>query len=364
MDCPHVPELEADEFIQSLLQKRVPLSGGMEVTHRCNLNCVHCYCRLPADDEQAARSELTTEQLCSLIDKAADAGCLFMFFTGGEPFLRRDFLEVYSHAKHRGLLIILLTNGTLIAERIAHYLGDQPPAKIEISLYGRTKETYEKVTRVPGSYERCMKAIYMLLENGVPVDLKTPAMTINRHEIAELKSFAKSLGRSFRFDTSITRRLDGTRESQRVLLTAKDAVALELRDGERMSAWRTELERFAGVQRPRTAYTCGAGVSSFFMDVHGHMTPCVMVRQPCYDVLNGDFQLAWRRTRRIRETPLNGNQRSLCLDCSIWMICQRCPGQAQLELGVGAEAQAVSHLCRAAHLRAAALRDSWPCSTL
>ena len=70
-------------------------------------------------------------------------------FTGGEIFARRDFLDIYTYAKRKGFLITLFTNGTLITPRIADYLAAWRPFAIEITLYGRTKDTYERLTGIP-----------------------------------------------------------------------------------------------------------------------------------------------------------------------------------------------------------------------
>ena len=100
----------------------MPVNGTIEVTHRCPLECAHCYNNLPVGDADARRRELSAAELCRIIDEIADAGGLWLLFTGGEIFARKDFLEIYTHAKQRGLLITLFTNGTQITAAIADHL--------------------------------------------------------------------------------------------------------------------------------------------------------------------------------------------------------------------------------------------------
>jgi MoaA/NifB/PqqE/SkfB family radical SAM enzyme len=118
----------------------------MELTFRCNLQCAHCYCNLPLNDQDAINKELSTEKVCDILDQIADAGCLWLLLTGGEPLVRRDFLEIYTYAKKKGFMISLFTNGTLLTEKMADYLAEYPPFILEITLYGVTKETYESIT--------------------------------------------------------------------------------------------------------------------------------------------------------------------------------------------------------------------------
>ena len=181
-------------FHARTMQRHLPLSGTIEVTRRCPLTCVHCYNNLPMADHEASSTELSYAEHCRILDELADAGCLWLLFTGGEIFARRDFLDIYTYAKTKGFLITLFTNGTLITPRIADYLAIWRPFAIEITLYGRTKETYERLTGVPGSYEKCLRGIHLLLERKLPLALKSVAVTVNVHELHDMQEFADELG--------------------------------------------------------------------------------------------------------------------------------------------------------------------------
>ena len=142
----------------------------------------------------------------------AEAGCLWLLYTGGETFLRPDFLDIYTYAKKKGFLITLFTNGTLITPEIADYLAEWRPFSIEVTIYGRTRETYERVTGVAGSYERCLRGIRLLAEQRLPLKLKTMAFSVNRHELDAMKQFAGALGAEFRFDAMLNPRIDCSQE--------------------------------------------------------------------------------------------------------------------------------------------------------
>jgi len=139
--------------------KRAPMDVSIEVTRRCPLDCQHCYNNLPMGDQVARSQEMTFAEHVQLLDDLVAAGTFWILYSGGEIFARKDFLDIYTEAKKRGFLITLFTNGILINERVANYLAEYRPFSIEITLYGATKETYEELTQVPGSYDRCMRAI-------------------------------------------------------------------------------------------------------------------------------------------------------------------------------------------------------------
>ncbi len=117
-------------------------------------------------DPQARKQEMTFQEHVALLDDLAELGCLWILYTGGEIFARRDFLDIYTEAKKRGFLITLFTNGTMITPRIADHLAEYRPFAIEITLYGATRETYEALTQIPGSFDRCMNGIRLLQERG------------------------------------------------------------------------------------------------------------------------------------------------------------------------------------------------------
>src|SRR6188472_3885750 len=194
---------------RKMIAAGLPLSGTIEVTRRCPLTCAHCYNNLPMADREAAQRELSYDEHCRLLDQISDAGCLWLLYTGGEIFARRDFIDIYSYARRRGLLITLFTNGTIITPAIADRLVEERPFAIEITLYGRTRETYERLTGIPGSFDRCMRGIRLLKERGLPLKLKTVAVTINRHEIHDMERFAEEeLGVPLKFDGMINARID------------------------------------------------------------------------------------------------------------------------------------------------------------
>ena len=167
------------ELGQVSVANRTPIRAAIEVTHRCNNNCVQCYNNLPLKDNQARRKEFTYKEHCRILDEISALGCLWLLFTGGEIFARKDFLDIYTYAKQKGMLITLFTNGTLITPEIADYLVQYRPFVIEITLYGRTQKTYEQVTGTPGSFARCMQGIQLLKERELPLKLKAMAMAPN-----------------------------------------------------------------------------------------------------------------------------------------------------------------------------------------
>jgi len=331
----------------------IPVNGTIEITNRCPLECAHCYNNLPMSDAGARRRELTTEEHKRVLDELADLGCLWLLFTGGEIFARADFLDLYRYAREKGFLVTLFTNATLITERIADFLAEYPPFDIEVTLYGRTKATYETLTGIPGSFEKCLRGIHLLLDRKLPLKLKTVALTINRHELKAMKQFAEELGVEFKFDPMISPRIDCSSSPLAVRLSPADIVSLDLDDEERVAEWRRLAVDCAPVLpaegESRLLYECGGGVNSFAIDPYGDMSICVLSHFDRYNVRDGSVRDGWEqflRTVRGRRTT----RITKCTACALKSLCGSCAANAELENG-DPEAP-VDFLCRTAHLRA------------
>lgn len=353
------------EFSGDLHQRfaghRAPTNVSIELTRRCPLDCLHCYNNLPMGDQEARAQELTFAEHIRLLDELVAAGTLWILYSGGEIFARKDFLDIYTAAKRRGFLITLFTNGILINERVADHLAKYRPFAIEITLYGATRETYEKLTQKPGSYDRCMRGIQLLLERNLPLKLKTVPTTINRHEVYQMKHLAESLGVPFKFDPLVNPRIDCSQSPLAVRLSPEQAVALEFQDSKRKEEYRRLAKRYMAAStkpaKENQRYTCGGGVNSCAIDPTGEMTICVISHQQGYNIREGSFEAGWDGAlQEIRSQPRTRG--TICDSCQIKDLCSMCPANGELENGD--PESPVDFLCQVAHLRAYALGYAVP----
>ena len=333
--------------------ERIPLSGSIEVTRRCPFHCLHCYNNLPVADRESRKNELTYEEHCRILDEIADAGCLWLLYTGGEIFARNDFPEIYTYAKRKGLLITLFTNGSLVSPKVADYLAQWRPFSIEITLYGRTRETYERISGIPGSYDRCIQGIYLLKSRGLPVKLKTMVITANRHEVWQMKRFAEEdLGLEFRFDGMINPRIDCSPGPLNLRLTPEEIVSLDLQDPKRMTEWKRFAEKFIRPTRSRYGeeiYQCGGGWNTFAIDPYGRLSPCELSCADAFDLRQGSFQEGWDTfLRQVRGKKIS--RLTKCTACPLTDLCGMCPANGHLE-NQDPETP-IDFLCQVAHLRA------------
>jgi radical SAM protein with 4Fe4S-binding SPASM domain len=337
--------------------QRMPLQVSIEVTRRCPLECLHCYNNLPMGDLQAKQRELSTEEHFRVLDELADMGCFWILYTGGEIFARKDFLEIYTYAKQKGFLITLFTNGTIITEAIADYLAEWPPFAIEITLYGRTRETYEALTAIPGSYDRCLRGIRLLRERKLPLKLKTVATSINKHEVVAMRRFAEEeLGVEFKFDGQINPRIDCSQSPLAVRLRPEEVVALDMNAPKGASEYRRlamhDLEKPASLAQIDTVYFCGGGMNSFAINANGEIGICVISQQETFTIREVGVRRVWEESL-LHLRQRKRTQATKCVECRIQSLCGMCPANGEMENGD--RESPVAFLCNVAHLRAAVI---------
>ncbi|MCG6925121.1 MAG: radical SAM protein [Acidobacteria bacterium] len=350
-----VPEITFADFRQraQIDARRIPIEGTIETTFRCNLNCVHCYVNEPAGASEVQSRELSLERLKVLVDEIVEEGCLYILLTGGEVLVRPDFPELYLYARSRGLLVVVFTNGTLVTDRLADLFVEHTPEAIEITLYGMTKGTYERVTRVPGSYERCLAGIRRLVGRKLPLTLKTMALTWNQDEVAAMEEYARGLGLDFRFDSSLNPRVDcGANRNGELQIAPERALQLDLGSPERLADLRAFCERLTRpdlVFDTEHVYTCGAGQSSFTVDPYGRLQMCQLSRRSFHDLKEGTFAEGWHELfPRLRDRTWQTND--VCRRCSLMALCVSCPGAAEMETG---DPEAIiPGFCELTHLKA------------
>lgn len=323
---------EKDDYIERLEKKMFSsgrlLSGQIDLTYRCNLKCQHCF--IVREDKQ----ELEFEEITRIIDDVCKSGVLYLCFSGGEPFLREDFLDSYAYARRKGFLISIFTNATLITPEIADYLARLPPYSIEITLNGITQEVYEEVTGVQGSFLKAMGAIQLIRERRLPLVIKTNGMKINRDEILKIKKFSEEiLGKKrFRCGLVLYPGMDGSKKPCRLRLTPEEILNIQYSDKDMLSMCQEQFLHHKQNRRLKEGYLFPCGLTSFQIDPYGKMRLCSFLNDEYIDLKKEEFLKGFIRLYS-KLSSLKFKTETKCRNCQIAYLCQQCPGRALLENG-------------------------------
>ncbi len=354
------------EFVRQVKQPVKPLASRLgrldiELTERCDNDCVHCCINLPAGDAAARAREMPTAKVKEILRQAADLGCMQVRFTGGEPLLRPDFEELYLFARRLGLKVLIFTNARHVTPALVDLLARIPPlVTIEVTVYGMHAESYEAVTRAPGSFAQFRRGVDLLLERRIPFVVKSALLPQNRAELGEFETWAatipwmtKAPGHSMFFD--LRNRRDDPEKNRLVeslRLTPEEGVAVLTRDADR---YRKGMKEFGSkFMRPPgdVLFGCGAG-AGLSVDAYGRAQPCMGVRAPGLTVDLAEKTLSdaldhFSTLREMRAT--NPEYLRRCARCFLKGLCEQCPAKSWAEHGT--YDTPVEYLCDVAHAQA------------
>lgn len=337
--------MKVDNLIkQRLLAKAartgLPVMGTFELTPRCNLQCKMCYVRLTEAEMRPLGRELSAKKWLSLAREAVDAGMVFLLLTGGEPLLRQDFCEIYEGLAAMGISVSINTNAVLLRGTVRELMKKYPPAHVNITLYGTSRETYGALCGNPDAYDSVMDALHWLKDNGILVNLNATLTPQNKDDWAAIKAFAERGQLNFRptmYAFPPARRSNAaafTRLSPQEVgaMLAQNELARHGCAG--LDAWLASLDsspladdRILAEGEPMRCY---AGRSQFWVTWNGEMTACGMLDTPKADPFRQGFVPAWNA---LREAV--GSIR-LCADCAVCphrKLCSTCAAVTYAETG-------------------------------
>lgn len=335
--------MRSEPYISSYLHSKgrllgLPIAGNFEITQKCNFNCPMCY--VHSENSREGR-ELSAQEWLNIAEQARSEGMIFALITGGESFVRKDFFDIYDGMKEMGLLISINSNGSLIKDEVLERLRENPPFRMNISLYGGSNETYKKMCGSP-MFDRVIENIRNLKSAGIDVRLNCSITQYNCADIEKIYETSKELGVHLKATSYMypPARLAG---AERKRLSACEAAecsvlydairftenefrqrAINMRNGI-VSAHDEECEVEKGEKM-----TCRAGRSSFWLTWDGKMLACGMMPEPVAYPLNTGFKAAWDKIKKETEKIVLPME---CAVCSNRGICCVCAAVCQTETG-------------------------------
>ena len=317
-----------------------PISGTFELTAGCNFNCEMCYIH----DQNAAPcadGELTAAQWLEIGRQAADAGTVFLLLTGGEPLLRPDFAEIYTGLRKLGLMVSVNTNGSLLTGETARLFEENPPMRLNVSLYADSREGYRRQCGAD-AFDRVLANIRRMQDAGVEVKLNAAFTPQNADRSRELGDLIKELGlhcqASFYMYPPVRRDGDAKTFAR---LAPDRAAKLRVSWAQRRSGGADLLQTAKLLQAesapeceaedaPAEGIRCRAGHTAYWVNARGRMLMCGMIPLDCGNVLTEGFARCWQNTRALTRSVTMPKK---CAVCGLRAVCCVCPAACFAETG-------------------------------
>jgi radical SAM protein with 4Fe4S-binding SPASM domain len=344
--------------IKKPLSIYAPFLVVWDFTHKCNLNCKHCYSNSGAEVE----TELTTEEALRVVDQLADFGVTALAFSGGEPLIRKDFFEVASYAAKRGLYVSVATNGTLLTEENVKRLKQAKINYVEVSIDGARAQTHDSFRGVPGTFDKAVAGLKNCVRADVCACIATTATKSNIAEIPGILDFAEEIGAErftfFNFiptgrgkehydqDLSPEEReqlmfylLDRMSKGYKVtiLTTAPQLARLALQcqrpgDEATMSMAHMQTVKVSKKAVPLADFIggCGAGRLYCSLSPQGDVHPCVFFPVNVGNLKKEKFGDIWLNSTLFNTLRDREKLKGACGKCSYKYICGGCRARANV----------------------------------
>ena len=335
----------------------IPLSGTFELTPCCNLSCKMCYVRKPRTEVEAEGGLMSADEWISLAEKCREKGMLYLLLTGGEPLTHPEFKKIYTAVRNMGFVVSINSNGTLIDDEMVEFFASNPPARINMSLYGASRETYNSLCGVPSAYDKAIHALKAMKRAGITVKINYSA---TRYNCADLKGILNVASEnechvqiaSYMFPP-LRRDSNSVGENDRMTPEEDAHFSIEserLRMTEEafIERCKARVERTAGtlddeecLDAPTEHIRCRAGTTAFWVSWNGDISLCGMIPIKSGNIRETDLGEAWDK---VREDTAKIMMPAKCTACSEREVCMVCAAACYCETGHFGEAP--EYLCR------------------
>jgi radical SAM protein with 4Fe4S-binding SPASM domain len=320
---PYGAKSSALAFLGELAERHpVPITAIVQLTRRCNLRCRHCF--------QVERSgpELTTPQWETVLRRLADAGVLFLTFTGGEPALRSDFLDVVKLARSMTFAVRIKTNGVLLDEAACDALVAAAVMEVHFSFYAVDAELHDRVTGLAGSHARMLAAARRLRDRGIHVLLNCPLQADTFDGYERVIAFAEAERMDWSFDPGIKVQEDGCAGPADFRLSP--AQLERLFSDPRLSM---PLEGQDPARKLGTT-VCRVAKAMVAVAPNGDVWPCLSLLDPIGNLLESPLESIWVGNPKLeRYAKLCWSDLPACRGCEFLGHCVRCHANALHEDG-------------------------------
>ena len=301
-------------------------------TNACNMYCDHCY----RDAGCKAEEELSTAEAKTLLEQIARAGFKIMIFSGGEPLMRPDIVELVAHAASLGLRPVFGTNGTLITLEMAQKLKAAGAMGMGISLDSMDREKHNKFRKFPGAWEGAVQGMRNCRATGLPFQIHTTVMEWNNHELEDLTDFAVAegavahhffclvpTGRAKTIEAE-SLRAEAYEDTLTRIMKKQQEVEIELKP-----TCAPQFLRIAAQMGLKTRFRrgCLAGTAYCIISPKGKVQPCAYLNMELGDVRQTPFDEIWKNSQvlnKLRTLEYSGG----CGSCEYKRACGGCRARA------------------------------------
>lgn len=308
-----------DQMIQKARNICLPLVTTFEITQHCNLKCHHCYNfdRNKEMPQTLQEKGLSPDEILRIIDEISKSGALYLNLSGGEVLLHPHLDEFIKRARKNHLEVRIKTNGLLLTEARCLKLDQSGLAGLDISLYGFSDFSYDKITGKKGMFKKALKGIEAAKSQGFDLNIN---LILHRYNVDELKamiSYCQDNEIPFQLSTEVTERYDQS-------FGAKD---FEITKEQFEDLLRGEFSEAFMHFNTEKSLQCSCARSVCGISSTGEVYPCIGAPIPSGNLREKSFADIWENSVPLNQIRnLEKKDFSSCSTCKFIDYCNRSSG--------------------------------------
>ena len=302
----------------------------IEITQICNEKCIHCY--IPHEQKNI---KMNDDEFYKIIDECKKIGTVVdIKISGGECMTHPSFKKFISYVKNAGFALTVMTNLTLLDDEIIDILKTGTQSKVQASLFSLSPEIHDKITTVPGSFNRVMKNLEALYEANIPVCIATQIMESNKNEIENIYKFVQKHNFEFNLDWTIMAQQDGNKQNlvKRVkdILSYRDICSIRCKYEDNFES--SYCNAIKSPLRSPDSSLCSAGMNLLHINTNLDVHPCAGWMLIIGNLKKESLQHMWENSedlKKIRNITLKDFPK--CSECEDRNVCTICMAQTFVE---------------------------------
>ncbi len=312
-----------------------PLAVEFEITRNCNLNCPHCGIKGGAPREE----ELTTEEIFSILRTLKEMRVFEIFFTGGEPFVRKDMIKILNYASKLGFHVVVKTNGTLLNQMMLNKISPHVRFGLSLDGYGNDHD----LSRGQGNFDIVLQTLELLKKNSRKIGVNFTVTHKNKRSLQTANEMCVKMG--IRMGLTPIHPFGRALENSELLLQPEDAKYFVSARKYKINYFRSIYTQKYGSpeKRPLNLYdleeifnagfqACRAGRGFAYITANGEIYPCINLAAihqfRVGNIKEDDFKKIWEHGDKLQQfRKINKwSHFTLCKECDISEVCNfRCP---------------------------------------
>lgn len=296
----------------------LPLMGILELCSNCNFKCPFCFINTKEERKRFSKKLLYFSEIKNDIDWLIDRGLLYCIITGGEALLHPEFVDIYKYLKNKGVIITVFSNLSNLTNDLVEVFKENPPLKIEATIYGFEDEIYYKTTGQNSfSAQKFRENVLTLKNNGITVICKTPINTLNFQDFEKIRFWCNESNVPYYFSEQIFETYDG--ENMEKYKTNQEIQKYILHE-------RVGSIEMSDIQKIKKCFSCGAGKYGFFISHNYMLRPCMSffdIEEANFLIKKDNISEAFSQMEKFIN-QYKDLKLSDCLGCEAYDICKVC----------------------------------------